>query len=202
MVVVALFMTGLAQRQIIPLVQERAARAMERAKSAVTPGDKGPAGGVAGESGMPGATSGEGAGAAVAGAAGSVAAAGDSMLALSEQIETEKSFLAQRQEELQRMRAGIDSLQQKAAVVDDAELKRQAKLFAAMKADEAAPVLAQMDDATLAMLLGAMNPKAAAKVMARLDATRIARLASQAVHRGDLTGVVTSAGQEVESATQ
>jgi flagellar motility protein MotE (MotC chaperone) len=194
MVVVALFMTGLAQQEIIPMIQQRAERAVGKAKSAVTPADNSASDRAEGANG-----------ATAMGAADSAkvaAARSDSMRALGAQIETQKAFLARREEELTRMRAGIDSLQQKSALVDDAELKRQAKLFAAMKPDAAAPVLSELDDATLAMMLGAMNPKAAAKVMAKLDAIRVARLASQAVHKGEWTGLVPPAGQEVGSATR
>jgi flagellar motility protein MotE (MotC chaperone) len=190
--VAALFMTGLAQRQIMPWARARAERALERATSAVKPGSKAPAGGA----GM------EDLAATAADSAGTGGASRDSIQALSVQIETQKSFLAQREAELKRMRAGIDSLQQKTDVVDDAELKRQAKLFAAMKAEEAALVLGAMDDATLALLLDAMNAKAAAKVMAKLDAGRVARLTSRAVHKGEMTGAVTLAGQEAGPAAR
>ena len=208
LVVAALFMTGLAQREILPRVRARADRAMERAAAAVKPGSKAPAGGAAGPAGATGGTSGpagtrmDGLAAGAADSAGTGGASRDSVQTLSAQIETQKSFLSQREAELKRMRAGIDSLQQKTDVVDATELKRQAKLFAAMKAEEAAPVLGAMDDATLALLLDAMNAKAAAKVMAKLDVGRVARLASRAVHKGEMTGAVTPAGQEARPAAR
>ena len=97
---------------------------------------------------------------------------------------------------------GSTACQKKHGVIDDAELKRQAKLFAAMKAEEAASVLGAMDDATLALVLDAMNAKAAAKVMAKLDAGRVARLASAALHKGEMTSEVALAGQEAGAATR
>jgi flagellar motility protein MotE (MotC chaperone) len=192
MVVVALFMTGLAQRQIIPWARARAERAMERATSAVQPGTKASTAGTAPGNGS----------AARADSARGGAFPADSLQALSAQLETQKVFLAQRTAELGRMRAGIDSLREKSGTIDDLERKRQAKLFAAMKTDEAARVLGQMDDATLAMLLDAMNAKAAAKVLGKLDPGRVARLASRAVHRGELTGVDTPTGQEAGPAAR
>lgn len=195
LVVAALFMTGLAQREIMPRVQARAERAMERATSAVKPGSKTPGEDAAG-SAKDGLTAGP-ADSARAGGAPS-----DSVQTLSMQIETQKSFLVQREADLKRMRAGIDSLKQKTDSIDDAELKRQAKLFAAMKPDEAARVLGAMDDATLALVLDAMNAKAAAKVMARLDAGRVAALASRAVHKGELTSAAPISGQEATPAAR
>lgn len=195
LVVAALFMTGLAQREILPRVRARAQRAMDRATSAVKPGSKAPADGAGGV-GVDSLTAGASDSAGVGGAS------RDSVQTLSSQIETQKSFLAQREADLKRIRAGIDSLQQKTDVIDDTELKRQAKLFAAMKPAEAALVLGAMDDATLGLLLDAMNAKAAAKVMARLDAGRVARLASRAVHKGEMTGAVTQAGQEAGPAAR
>jgi flagellar motility protein MotE (MotC chaperone) len=199
LVVAALFMTGLAQREILPRVRARAERAMERATSAVKPGSKAPAGDATGANV---GSAGAGMNGLAVGAADTAGAPRDSVQALSAQMETQKSFLAQREVDLKRIRAGIDSLQHKADVVDGAELKRQAKLFAAMKAEEAALVLGAMDDATVALLLDAMNAKAAAKVMARLDAGRVARLASRAVHKGEMTGAVTLAGQEAGPAAR
>ncbi len=222
LVVAALFMTGLAQRQIMPWARARAERAMERATSAVKPGSNAPTVGAVGGLGATGAAplaggtppraggtaggTGTGGGAGTAGGTGNpadtAAAQGDSLQALSVQIETQKAFLAQREAVLTRMRAGIDSLHQANKGIDDTERKRQAKLIGAMKPDEAARVLEQMDDATLALLLDAMNAKAAAKVMAKLDAGRMARLASRALHKGEMTGAVTLAGQEVGPAAR
>jgi hypothetical protein len=213
-------MTGLAQQQIMPWARARAERAMERATSAVKPGSKAPTTGAMGEPGAAGArplaggsaplTGGTASGAGTAGGAGSAGGAaipadaaagqGDSLQALSVQIETQKEFLAQREAELTRMRAGIDSLHQASKGIDDTERKRQGKLLAAMKPDEAARVLEQLDDPTLALLLDAMNAKAAAKVMAKLDAGRVARLTSRAVHGGEITGVIRPEGQEAGAA--
>lgn len=193
LVVAALFMTGLAQRQIMPWARARAEQAMARATSAVKPGSKAPPTSAAGEPGAAGAAG---------GTADSAAAKGFSLQALGAQIETQKTFLAQREAELARMRAGIDSLHQESKGIDDTERKRQAKLLAAMKPDEAARVLGQMDDATLSALLDAMSAKAAAKVMAKLDPGRVARLTTLALHKGEMTGVVTSSRQEAGPASR
>ena len=206
LVVAALFMTGLAQREILPRIRARAERAVDRAGSAVDRagsavklGGKAPAGDAASDAAGVGPS---GLAAAVGDSAGTGGMLSDSIQTLSHQIETQKSFLVEREAELKRIRAGIDSVQKKTDVIDDAELKRQAKLFAAMKAEEAAMVLSAMDDATLALVLDAMNAKAAAKVMGKLDAGRVARLASAALRKGEMTSEVALAGQEAGTATR
>jgi flagellar motility protein MotE (MotC chaperone) len=208
LVVAALFMTGLAQRQIVPWARSRAEQAVARATSAVKPGSKtsetlaSDGTGGAGPAGSASPTGGASPAGVAASPADSVAAQGFTLQALSAQIETQKTFLAQREAELTRMRAGIDSLHQASSGIDDAERKRQAKLLSAMKPDEAARVLGQMDDATLAVLLDAMNAKAAAKVMARMDPARMAKLTTRAVFKGEMTGVIAPNGQEAGPASR
>jgi flagellar motility protein MotE (MotC chaperone) len=197
LVVLALFMTGLAQREILPRIKQRAENTMARAAAAVKPGKKGAAADSTGAA-VGGATSGSVAGDSTA----TTQAQRDSLQALSVQLETQKSFLAGQEAELKKMRAGMDSLGGKSPAVDDAARKKQAKLLAAMKPAEAARVLSAMDDETVAMLLDVMNAKAAAKVMAQLDAVRVARLTTRALHKGELTGLVTPAGQEAGPATR
>ncbi len=202
LVVAALFMTGLAQERIVPWARGRAAQAIHRATSAVKPGSDAPVTGAMTEPAN--AAGGAGFGAGSGGVAGrdSSGTSGAALQALSMQIETQRAFLAEREAELARMRAGIDSLRQTNQAVDEIERKRTAKLLSAMKPEEAARVLEQMDDPTLALLLDSMNAKAAAKVMARLDAGRVARLTSHALRKSDVTGVIRPEGQEAEAAPQ
>lgn len=180
MVVIALFMTGLAQNTILPGVRARAERAVQGVRLG--------GGGAPADS----AASAEEGGAAADGAAvsGAEAAAEDSLVALRSQLETEKVFLAERERELQRLRGGIDSLLNGRQALQEAELKRQAKLLAAMRAEEAARVLEAMPDDLVQALLAQMNARAASKVLGKLDPVRVARLSTRAMTQADLSSLV------------
>ncbi len=160
MVVVALFLTGVAQREIVPRIRARAEEAITRSTAALRPAP-------AAETEVPADTV--------------AAAPQDSLSALRVQIETERVFLEAQKQELAQMRAGVDSAMAERRRAQGTELGRQAKLLAGMKPVEAARILAAMDDASVAALLAKMNARAASKVMAQLDATRVARLALAAI---------------------
>ncbi len=164
MVVLALFLTGLAQREIIPRIQARAEDAMNRAKERARPPAKA-----------------EPAPAASAAADSTRTAPADSLAALSTQMETQRTFLEGQKQELARMRAALDSASAARREIRGEELAKQAKLLAGMKPLEAARILSAMDDASVSALLGKMNARAASKVMAQLDAGRMARLTLAAI---------------------
>ena len=65
-----------------------------------------------------------------------------------------------------------------------ANYQRLARIFAAMKPDEAAPVLAKLDDAQLEGILLAMQGRNAAPILAEMDPERAASL-SRRVLRGN-----------------
>ena len=186
MVVIALFMTGLAQEAILPRIKARAERAMADVRSRVD-GARSDSTAVAE---MDPAVAGSTAGSA------SDPAVDDSLAPHRSQLETEKAFLAERERELQRMRGGIDSLINGRAALQETELKRQAKLLAAMRADEAARVLAAMPDPLVQALLAQMNARAASKVLGKLDPVRVARLSTQAMTQADLSSSVLPSGSD------
>jgi len=155
MVVLMLFLTGLAQKEILPRIQRRAERAVAAATRKAAPQQE----------------------AAAATSSDSLRQAGaDSLEALRAQIETQKRLLQRRKEDLNRMRTGIDSLLAAYRTGQDKEIGRQAKVIGAMRPEEAAQVLEVMDDHTVSALLQRMDTRAAGKILAKLDALRAARL--------------------------
>jgi flagellar motility protein MotE (MotC chaperone) len=169
LVVVLLFMTGLAQREIVPRIKARAEQAMAAATQKAQP--------------APAET------AAVA-ADSTLHSGADSLEALRTQVETQKRFMEEQRQELSKMRGTLDSLVTRYTGGQNQELNRQAKLLAAMNADDAARILQAMDDATVSALLGRMNARAAAKLLPKLDASRVAHLAMAAIGTTDLGAAV------------
>jgi flagellar motility protein MotE (MotC chaperone) len=162
MVLAVLFMTGLAQREIVPKIRQRAERAVAMAtKKARPPQESAPAAQSPSDSLRQ--------------------SEADSLEALRAQMDTQKQFLDRQRQELARIRTDIDSLVGAYQGRQNAELNRQAKLLAGMKAEEAARILEVMDDATVSALLGRMNARAAGKVLPKLDASRVARLTMAAI---------------------
>lgn len=162
-VVVTLFATGLAQNHVLPLIQARVDAVMN---SLPFIGDDS----VVEEVAPPirGRTP------------------ADSLQALVSQLETEKAFLEIRSRELDRQRAQIDSVVVDLKTIQNAEVLRQAKLYAAMKPDEAARILYALDDPTLVAILKSMNARASSKIMGRLDPRRLARLSMEGIGRPQL----------------
>ncbi|MEZ4649012.1 MAG: hypothetical protein R3E97_09560 [Candidatus Eisenbacteria bacterium] len=163
--VVTLWVTGLAEERIIPMIQQRIETAINGlpliGKDEV-PEPPPPAPGRA---------------------------PSDSLQALVTQIETEKAFIETRERQLDYQRAEIDSVMAALATIQNDEVRRQAKLYAAMKPDEAARILYALDDATLVAILKNMNARAASKIMGRLDPRRLARLSMEGIGRAELAGV-------------
>ena len=160
MFVGSLFLTGLAQKRIIPLMSARVDAAIS-SLPLVGEDDEGNEGGSA-DSTL-GAT------------------APDSVEAFLTQLETHRTFLDRQREDLLEMRADLDSLTIHFQTGQSEEVTRQAKLFAGMGETEAAKILRNVDDATLVAILRKMNSRAAAKVMAELDPRRLARLSMEGI---------------------
>ena len=169
-VVVTLFATGLAQNQIFPLIQARVDSV--KASLPLARGDAAVEEVVRPEPGR---------------------SPVDSLQALVTQIETEKAFLARHAEELDLRRARIESVVSELQSVQNDEVLRQAKLYAAMKPEEAARILYALDDATLVAVLKSMNARAASKIMGRLDPRRLARLSMEGIGRPQLAEMDLSA---------
>jgi flagellar motility protein MotE (MotC chaperone) len=55
-------------------------------------------------------------------------------------------------------------------------ISRLARLYGEMKADEAVPIINQLDDSTVLAIFGKMEDGQVAKILAQLDARRAARL--------------------------
>ena len=62
--------------------------------------------------------------------------------------------------------------------------QRLARIFAAMKPDEAAPVLSQLDDAQLEGILMAMQGRNAAPILAAMDPARVASISRRVLGGG------------------
>jgi len=166
MVVIGLFLTGLAQEQIIPYFRNRAQTAMEGAKRKVEEKIS-PAAETEPEAQVP------------------VEEEIDLLAAFLTQAETLRRMLEEERRELEVVRARIDSLRAVSAADQNEELTRQAKLLAGMRPDEAARVLSMMDDGSVRGIITAMNSRDAAKVVAQMDARRVARLSMTALRQAE-----------------
>ena len=164
-IVVTLFATGLAQERIIPMIKPR----IETAVNGLS---------LIGKEEVPEPPAPE-----------RGRTPSDSLQALVTQIETEKVFIETRERQLDYQRAEIDSVMAALQTIQNDEVLRQAKLYAAMKPDEAARILYALDDATLVAILKNMNARAASKIMGRLDPRRLARLSMEGIGRAELAGV-------------
>jgi flagellar motility protein MotE (MotC chaperone) len=165
MFVAALFLTGLAQQRILPMIQARIDQAVSSVRSESAPAD------TASVDVLPEMTE---------------SGSADVLLA---QIETQKIFLQAQEQELQRMRAQIDSLVTELETLHNTEVTRQAKLFAAMKPDQAAAVLASVDDPTLVAILKAMNARAASQVAAQIHPRRLAKLSMEGIAASEIASL-------------
>jgi flagellar motility protein MotE (MotC chaperone) len=177
LVIISLFLTGLAQKELLPRLRERTGKAVA---AATEKAKHGPLGRLTGEkTETAGRTS-----LAPADSAGS-ATRGDSLAALTTQLETQRAFLEREKSELLRVRSGIDSVMSRYSTAQGSELTRQAKLLAGMRPEEAAAVMESMDDAAISALVGKMSSRSASRTLAKLDARRVARLSMAAISGGD-----------------
>jgi flagellar motility protein MotE (MotC chaperone) len=163
MLVATLFLTGLAQERIIPMIQTRIDQAVSG-----SPSDEAPADSLVVEESEP------------------TPDPADVLLA---QIDTQKVFLQAQERELQWMRGQVDSLVAELQTLHNAEVTRQAKLFAAMKPDDAASVLASVDDPTLVAILKAMNARAASQVAAKIHPRRLAKLSMEGIAASEIAAL-------------
>ena len=163
MLVATLFLTGLAQERIIPMVQLRIEQAVSGEPAESAPDSLESV--EEAESSLPPAD------------------------ALAAQIETQKMFLQAQERELRGMRAQIDSLVAELETLHTEEVTRQAKLFAAMKPDDAASVLASVDDPTLVAILKAMNARAASQVASKIHPRRLAKLSMEGIAASEIAAL-------------
>ena len=153
--VAAMFVTGVAQRYLIPILKQKAVGLVDKVER------RGPAPPVAGDS--------------------AVVAAPDSLRGLLTQIDTERARLEEEKLELRALRGSIDSVVVEFRNRQNAEAARQAVLFAKMLPEDAAQIMQALDDAALNAVLARMTPKAASRVMSKLDPARLARLAMEGI---------------------
>jgi flagellar motility protein MotE (MotC chaperone) len=162
MLFVMLFVTGVAQRQILPRMQLRA----EQAAPPLPSGDSADTTRIEASPG-------------VAKPAWSPATI-DSLRALKQQIRIQKQALDAR---ITEMNTAAERLERERTLADDerdAEISEMAKVYANMKPLAAAQVMAHLDDKTFKLVFDKLNKRQAAKIMAFIDPARIARLTKQA----------------------
>jgi flagellar motility protein MotE (MotC chaperone) len=170
--IAALFATGIAQKRLLPRIQERIQAI--HAENPVETGAGAPGQVPAGAAGGPQAETAQ--------TRTERTAERDSLDALLFRIETQRGFLQEQELELTGLRGSIDSLLARFETVQNEKVARQAKLFAGMGPDDAAKVLSAMDDTSLQAILGKMNVRAASQVMAALDPRRLARLSMEGIN--------------------
>jgi flagellar motility protein MotE (MotC chaperone) len=159
--VVMLFVTGVAQRSIIPRLKARSERAVPEA----LPQMVAEGGQTAGEFDERAAT----------------AAAIDSLRALREQVRIEQAALDTRIATYEEM---VEELMAARRVADEdttAEIASIAKVVSNMKPIAAANVLAGLDDISFMRVFKKLNQTKAAKILTYIDPVRISRLFQDAV---------------------
>jgi len=184
MLVLALFLTGLAQKEIIPRLEAKVDATLAASRQKLSPKPK------------PEAASADSSLARKSSPA-------DSLEALLTQMETQRKALDDEKADLARMRGTVDSLLTEYRGVQSKQTSRQAKLLAGMNPDEAARVCDAMDDASVSTLLNQMNVRLASQVLAKLDSRRAARLtlASMGESRLDKMGSPVEAGSGAAAGT-
>lgn len=165
--VIMLFVSGVAQRGLMPRIRARAFRAVpegiETAPPTAAPAD------LVVEPEV-----------VATDVVDSSAAGLDSLRALEHQIRMGRESLDTRierqQQEAQRLifeRAGADADARK-------RVSNLAKIYSSMKPEAAARVMAQLDDETFVMVLEKLNQRQAAKILVYIDPARVARLTQDA----------------------
>lgn len=164
---VMLFVSGIAQRALIPRIRARAFRAAPPVAETIKP--------VAPETPIvetPAEMVAEGVDSSTAGL--------DSLRALEHQIRMGRESLDQR---IERQQAEAQRLINQ-RVGADADARRRitnlAKIYSSMKPEAAARVMAQLDDETFVLVLQKLNQRQAAKILVFIDPTRVARLTEEA----------------------
>ena len=166
---VMLFVTGLAQRQLLPRMRIRAEQALP--EKPVSEADA-----LLAPAGVTGAPPSVGEPAAPKWSPGAL----DSLKALKQQIRIGQEGLDARLEEVRRM---TEQLQKERATADeaaDARMAEMAKVYSNMKPQAAAQVMAYLDDKTFKQVFDQLNKRQAAKILAFINPARVARLTKQA----------------------
>jgi len=168
--VVMLFVTGVAQRGILPRRQRRAVPA-----------------GPANEPAPAGATASAAADSSAGRAADPAFAllVADSLRALRDQVQMEQERLAAQNSALEQTMGSWQTARKESAAEADRRLADLAKIYGNMKPEAAARVLARLDDETFERVLARIEKRQAAKILALLDPERVARLTRRAAAGGE-----------------
>ncbi|MFH1144396.1 MAG: hypothetical protein V1774_07640 [Candidatus Eisenbacteria bacterium] len=158
-----LFVTGVAQRTILPRLKQRAANAVP---VAVVPAADSSALLVAGSPAAPAAAPG----------------AIDSLRALREQMQLEQEQMEQTEADLRSTISAWESQRQEADTQADGRLRDLAKIYGNMKPEAAARVMARLDDHTFERVFARIEKRQAAKILSLLDPERAAQLARRAAN--------------------
>jgi len=160
--VVMLFVTGVAQRTIIPRLQQRAEQAVaEPAEGAASS----PAAAEPSSAPPP---------------AGSEATPFDSLRALRAQIRVEQARLEARSDTLAAQIAEWKQLRAAAENAAGERVAALAKIYATMKPEAAARALVRLDDETFERVLARIDRRQAGKILSLIDPERVARLTRRA----------------------
>ncbi len=155
--VLMLFVTGVAQRSIIPRLKARSERAVPELVQA------------------PEVVSGE-----VDDSALATSAQLDSLRALKQQVRIEQEALDQRITNIQIEAADLMSKRKGADEETSASIAKMAKIYSGMKPVAAAQVMAYLDDVTFMRVFTKIKPAQASKIMSYSDPVRMARLTKTA----------------------
>ena len=155
--VLMLFVTGVAQRSIIPRLKARSQRAVPELVSA------------------PEVVSKE-----VDISALATSAQLDSLRALKQQVRIEQEALEQRITNIQIEAADLMSKRQGADEETSAKITKMAKIYSGMKPQAAAGVMSYLDDVTFMRVFTKIKPAQASKIMSYSDPVRMARLTKEA----------------------
>lgn len=82
------------------------------------------------------------------------------------------------QTRMERLQAELDTLRNKDVLLSDAEVTRLSRVFGSMQPRKAAPVLARMDNASVAAILLSIEERTAAKILASMPAERAAGIST------------------------
>ncbi len=154
--VIMLFVTGVAQRGILPRLKGRAERAIppsvevQALESEIGVGPEG------------------------------VGTALDSLRALKQQIRVGSQMLDARITDLQQETARLESERTFADRDAEARIAKLAKVYSGMKPEAAARIMIYLDDDTFTKVLNKLNQRQAGKILAYIDPVRVARLTRDA----------------------
>ncbi len=172
--VAMLFVTGVAQRGILPRVRAKAFRAVPETPEATAPAL------AAGDRSAPGGESDRDAHASGQPQPDLTPAQLDSLKALKAQIQTSRVSLDDRIAEAQQEARRLVEERSQADEEAEQRIKALAKVYSSMKPEAAARVMAHLDDDTFARVLDKVDRRQAAKILTYIDPARVARLTQEA----------------------